>query len=161
MDENHLTAHIGQYALLKNKENKLLLLERSRSKTWCLPGGRLHTNEDWDIALLREIKEELGLDCVYPKPFGVNILKDDYQTKYCVYFTLNCTDISKLRISDEHSNLGWLGAEEVKALNIEDEKVKELILEYLYTDSAWRAYIERPLAATNGTNNLDGFARYV
>jgi len=131
MNENHLSAHIGQYALLKNTDNKILLLERARSKTWCLPGGRLNNDEDWDKALLRELKEELNLDCLNPKPFGVNILKDPYQNKYCVYFTLDCADLSPLRISNEHSNLGWFNYEEIKDLDIEDEKIRNIVLDYL------------------------------
>ena len=131
MNENHLTAHIGQYALIKNDAKEVLLLERARSKTWCLPGGRLNEIEDWEVAFLREIKEELGLECHSPKPFAVNILKDDYQTKYCVYFILNCPNVSSLKISGEHSDLCWFGLEEVKNLGIEDEKVKRVILDYL------------------------------
>lgn len=131
MNENHLLAHIGQYALIKNEENEVLILERIGSKTWCLPGGRLVKDENWDFSLLREIKEELNLECHSPKPIVVNILKDDYQTKYCVYFSVICSDISTLKISDEHSNSGWFGVEDVKNLDIEDEKVKKVILDYL------------------------------
>lgn len=131
MNDKHLSAHIGQYALIKNDENKVLLLERMRSKTWCLPGGRLNEDEDWDAAFLREMKEELGLECHSPKPFTVNILKDAYQIKYCVYFTLDCSDISTLKISGEHSDVGWFGLEGVKNINIEDVKVKKVILDYL------------------------------
>lgn len=131
MNDNHLSAHIGQYALIKNDENKILVLERARSKTWCLPGGRLNENEEWDKAFLRELKEELNLDCFNPKPIDINILKDEYQTKYCVYFNVICSDISILKISDEHSNLGWFSAQEVSSLNIEDDKIKQVILNYL------------------------------
>ena len=131
MTEKHLSAHIGQYVLIKNSENKLLLLERARSKTWCLPGGRLNENEEWDVAFLREIKEELGLECNNPRPFDVNILRDAYQTKYCVYFTLNCSDVSTLKISTEHSNFGWFADEDIKNLRIEDEKVKTVVLDYI------------------------------
>ncbi|MBP7834724.1 NUDIX hydrolase [Candidatus Saccharibacteria bacterium] len=131
MNENYLLAHIGQYALIKNNENKVLLLERVRSRTWCLPGGRLNENEEWDVALLREMKEEIGLECSNPKPFAVNILKDDYQTKYCAYFTLVCSNVSTLQISTEHSNLGWFASEDIKNLEIEDNKVKTVVLDYL------------------------------
>lgn len=134
MNEKHLSAHIGQYALIKNNENKILLLERARSRTWCLPGGRLNENEEWDIAFLREIKEELGLECLDPKPLAVNILKDAYQTKYCVYFALSCSDLSTLKLSDEHSDLGWFGFAEIKSIAIEDKKVEKVILDYLTTN---------------------------
>ncbi|MEI6228585.1 MAG: NUDIX hydrolase [Candidatus Saccharibacteria bacterium] len=131
MNDNHLLAKIGQYAIIKNLENKVLLLERTRSKTWCLPGGRLNENEEWDVALLREIKEELNLECQNPTPFAVNIIKDEYQTKYCVYFNLDCPDLSTLETSDEHSNLGWFDIEEIKNLNIEDNKIKKVIISCL------------------------------
>lgn len=131
MNEKHLSAHIGQYALIKNNENKVLLLERARSKVWCLPGGRLNEDEEWDISFLREIKEELGLECGNPKPFAVNIIKDDYQTKYCAYFNLECVDISKMKISSEHSNFGWFADRDIDNLQIEDNKVKKVVQDYL------------------------------
>jgi ADP-ribose pyrophosphatase YjhB (NUDIX family) len=131
MNDNHLLAKIGQYALIKNQDNKVLILERTRSKTWCLPGGRLNKDEEWDTALLREIKEELNLKCHNPKPFAVNVIKDDYQIKYCVYFSLDYSDASTLKISGEHSNSGWFGLSEVKDLNLEDEKIKKIIIDYL------------------------------
>jgi len=134
MNKNHLSAHVGQYALLKNTDNKVLLLERARSKTWSLPGGRLNDDEECDLALLRELKEELNLDCTNPKPFGVNILKDSYQTKYCVYFTLDYSSLSTLKISSEHSNFGWFDLEEIKSLNVEDEKIRKIVLDFLITN---------------------------
>lgn len=130
MNDNHLLAHIGQYALITDN-NKVLLLERARSKTWCLPGGRLNEGEDWDVALLREVKEELNLDCHNPKPIAVNVLKDNYQTKYCTYFTLNYSDVNVLKLSEEHTNFGWFNADEIRNLNIEDDKIKKVILDYI------------------------------
>ena len=131
MNNNHLTAKIGQYAIIKNNDGKILILERMRSKTWCLPGGRLNENEEWDTALLRELKEELNLECQNPSPIAVNIIKDDYQTKYCVYFRLACINLSELKISNEHSNLGWFNLDEIKNLDIEDDEIKKVIVDYL------------------------------
>ncbi|MEI6237856.1 MAG: NUDIX hydrolase [Candidatus Saccharibacteria bacterium] len=131
MSDNHLSAKIGQYAIIKNDAEKVLILERMRSKTWCLPGGRLNENEEWDTALLRELKEELNLECQNPSPIAVNIIKDDYQTKYCVYFKVDCTNLPELKISDEHSNLGWFSLGEIQKLDIEDEQIKKVIIDYL------------------------------
>lgn len=83
--DSHLQAKIGQYALIQ-KDNAVLLLNRTRSRTWSLPGGRLNINEDWEGSLKREIYEETSLLISDPKPFSVDLVKDDYQTKYCVYF---------------------------------------------------------------------------
>lgn len=131
MNDKHLSAHIGQYALLKNNENKVLLLERAKSRMWCLPGGRLSENEEWDVGLIRELKEELNLDCYGLEPFAVNLLSDDYQVKYCTYFTLSCSSVSPLKMSDEHTDWGWFGFEELKDIDIEDNKVKKVILDFL------------------------------
>ena len=131
MNDNHLSAKIGQYAIIKNDDGKVLILERMRSKTWCLPGGRLNENEEWDTALLRELKEELNLECQNPSPIAVNVIEDDYQTKYCVYFRLDCINLSELKISDEHSNLGWFNLGEIQNLDIEDDKIKKVIVDYL------------------------------
>ncbi|MCK9641581.1 MAG: NUDIX hydrolase [Prolixibacteraceae bacterium] len=131
MSDQHLIAKIGQYALVKNKENKVLILERTRSKTWCLPGGRLNDDEEWDSALLREMDEELTLNCNNPRPYMVNVLKDEWQTKYCVYFVVDCLDLSSLQISDEHSDLKWVGLNEIDDINFEDTKVKEVVCSFL------------------------------
>lgn len=131
MDDSHLLAKIGQYALIKNDEGKLLVLERARSKTWCLPGGRLDKKEDWDNCLLRELKEELGAEYKDPKPFTVNIITDPYQVKYCVYFTVVSSNTDTLIISNEHSSFRWVGREEALKLNFEDEKVSEVVASFL------------------------------
>lgn len=130
MENEHLLAKIGQYALIKNNENKILVLERSRSKNWSLPGGRLNTDEDWDNALLREVKEETSLDCENPRPFAVRILKDEYQTKYCVYFSVEISNVEKLLISHEHSAYKWIGLNDLNQMNIEDVQIKEVLLNY-------------------------------
>lgn len=131
MNDKHLLAKIGQYAIIKNDGNEVLLLERTRSKTWCLPGGRLNEDEQWDQALIREIKEELSLECSDPRPIAVNVITDEYQTKYCVYFQVECSDTSKLMTSDEHSAIKWASVEEIKSINIEDDKIKKVIVDYL------------------------------
>jgi len=131
MSDKHLQAKIGQYALITNSENRLLVLQRQHSKTWCLPGGSLNVDAEWDESLLRELYEELNLACLNPKPFRVNILKDNHQVEYCVYFTVDSPDASDVRLSDEHSDLKWIKLDDLKRLDFEDEKVREIINYYL------------------------------
>lgn len=128
MNDEHLQPKIGQYALIKNSQGQILVLERSRSKTWSLPGGRLNKGEDWDKAIIRELKEELNIDAINPIPVDVNILEDQWQTKYCVYFTVETqSDLSAIKISDEHSNYCWVDSTSLDNLKIEDDKVKKII----------------------------------
>jgi len=131
--DNHLLAKIGQYALIKNSEGQLLILERARSKTWSLPGGRLDKDEAWDLAFIREIKEETNLDIIKIKPFAINILTDPYQIKYCVYFDTSVKNSDDIKISLEHSSFKWIKLSEVLKIEFEDEQVLKVISDFLNT----------------------------
>ena len=54
-------------ALVYDGEGRILLIQRSMSSKhyagqWDLPGGKVDPGETFDAALVREIKEETGLD---------------------------------------------------------------------------------------------------
>lgn len=51
----------GVFALITRGKN-LLLSERMDGKGWNLPGGRVKKGESNQVALVREVKEETGLD---------------------------------------------------------------------------------------------------
>lgn len=124
----HLLAKIGQYAIIKNENNQILVLERKRSKEWSLPGGRLEANDrDPIVALRREVKEELGLEIRNCQAFDVSIIKDKYQIKYCVYFLVEAKNLSKLKISPEHSSYKWIDAKVAKGMKFEDKMIRKII----------------------------------
>lgn len=59
-----LTVDIVVFNLLEN-ENSVLLIQRKNvpyKKQWALPGGFVEDNEDLEIAALRELKEETGIE---------------------------------------------------------------------------------------------------
>ena len=134
--EKHLLAKIGQYVLITNTDNKVLLLERKRSKNWSLPGGRLDKEDkEWEQALAREIKEETGLQLNKLIPVDVKLIEDKWQTKYCVYFKAKSVDPSLLQISKEHSSIKWVGENDIAGLVIDDEpKVRE-VLEHYFSEA--------------------------
>ena len=52
-------------AIIKNDEGKILLTCRNVEPfkgQWCLPGGHIDANETVETAVIREVKEETGLD---------------------------------------------------------------------------------------------------
>lgn len=125
---DHLLAKIGQYGLILNNKNEVLILQRVSSKLWSLPGGRLSANErDWKEAFAREIMEETGLSVVDAKPININIIEDPYQVKYCVYFTVKVENANAIKLSREHINHQYAGIEELKEINMEYDSVKEII----------------------------------
>ena len=48
-------------ALIKDKDGRVLVLKEDQD-TWSLPGGGLDHGEDPKLGILRELKEELGIE---------------------------------------------------------------------------------------------------
>lgn len=48
-------------ALIKDKDSRILVLKENQD-TWSLPGGGLDHGEDPTVGILRELKEELGIE---------------------------------------------------------------------------------------------------
>jgi 8-oxo-dGTP pyrophosphatase MutT (NUDIX family) len=126
--DKHLSAKIGQYAIICDKQDRILILQRARSGVWCLPGGRLDKSDNNPLkALTREIKEELNLKIIDSTPIDVAIIEDQYQIKYCVYFLVQVADLSKLKISAEHKSYKLVDYKAVLKLKVEDKKIKEIL----------------------------------
>lgn len=61
---------IGFQAVIKDGD-RVLLTKREDFEVWCLPGGGLDTHESFSEALIRETKEETGLDVRISRLIGV------------------------------------------------------------------------------------------
>lgn len=57
-----VTPKIGADAAVFDDEGRILLLERSDSGTWCLPGGATELHEAPEETAVREAREETSLD---------------------------------------------------------------------------------------------------
>lgn len=129
MTEQHLLAKVGQYALIRNDLDQILILQRASSNKWSLPGGRLNIEDTWLEGLNREIKEETNLVCDSFKPFAVNLIKSPHQVKYCVYF-LTKNNGDKIKIGFEHCLYKWVGKGDVDLLEMEYEEVTDVVRKY-------------------------------
>lgn len=52
--------------------NKYLIQKINHSEFYCLPGGHVELNEDTNMAILREMKEELGFEVKIKKLISIN-----------------------------------------------------------------------------------------
>ena len=108
--------------IVKNSEGKILVLRRHpKSKTnphrWELPGGKIEKCEYFDEALIREIKEETGLN-VKVGDF-CEAVQDDYVHKRTVQLIMYAKDITgEVKISDEHDDWMWASLDEINSLEI-------------------------------------------
>ncbi len=58
----NLNKHFTASALIKNDVDKVLLVYHKKLNVWIYPGGHIEANETPDEAVIREVKEETGLD---------------------------------------------------------------------------------------------------
>ena len=67
--------------ILIDKNNRVLITQRNKGKLlkgfWEFPGGKLNISENPEIALKRELEEELGISVISYEPF--------MQLEHCYY----------------------------------------------------------------------------
>jgi 8-oxo-dGTP diphosphatase len=65
------TFTIGAFAIITDAENRILWCLRTDRDLWNLPGGSVENGEaPWDC-VIREVKEETGLDIIVEKLTGI------------------------------------------------------------------------------------------
>lgn len=62
---------IGAFAIIFNENEEVLLSHRRDMDIWNLPGGGVEAGEMPDEAVVREVKEETGLDVTIERLVGV------------------------------------------------------------------------------------------
>jgi 8-oxo-dGTP diphosphatase len=75
-------------AIIPYDENKILLIKRNTKPFkgyWALPGGRMDPGETIEQTIVREVKEETGLDVAIMRKIGEYVekgLKDEVEYEY-------------------------------------------------------------------------------
>ncbi|OUQ07916.1 NUDIX domain-containing protein [Erysipelatoclostridium sp. An15] len=127
-------------------DNKILLLKRVKPSTdglgfWELPGGGLEYGETPNQALIRELKEETGLDIVIIKPaYTFTKIREDYQTVGIGFLCIPKND--HVRLSDEHTDYCFVTIEKAKEL-----LDKEIYNDIIYTIEEY--YLGRDFSKAN------------
>lgn len=103
-DEYHLIVHIW----IKNSNNEFLIQQRSeRVKNplvWCATGGSVVAGEDSYTGMLREVKEELGIDISKCDGylFDSSLYEEDNQKYWCdTYLYFIDIDVNSLSLQKE------------------------------------------------------------
>lgn len=116
-------------AIVRDQAGRLLLVRRGREPgrgLWSLPGGRVEPGETAADAVVREVREETGLEVVAgapvgrverPGPSGVTYVIDD----------IACTVRGgELRAGDDADEVRWVRASELALLPLTDGLVDAL-----------------------------------
>jgi 8-oxo-dGTP pyrophosphatase MutT (NUDIX family) len=102
--------------------DKIVLLKNEREE-WELPGGKIELPETTEQCLIREIKEEL--DMISEIQSLVDVWMYNISGKVNVLIiTFLCKpvqmDETKIKVSNEHKEVGFFGKDEIPALNMPD-----------------------------------------
>ena len=117
---------IGVYIF---NEDKVLLIHHGKLDLWLPVGGHIEENEIPDEALLREIKEEVGLDVELVNksdlpleggvkynlatPFHVNVHSVGDHDHCCFYYICKAINPEQLQINKELKNFEWFAKEDL------------------------------------------------
>lgn len=113
-------ALIGQKAIIVNRKNQILTLQRSEKLgaggKWSLPGGALEI-EDPREGIEREIQEEVQLKVSGLKPFCLKSRTENED--FVVIIGYICRARSKaVKLNWEHDNYKWLTKDEALLLDL-------------------------------------------
>lgn len=128
-------ALVGQKAIVLNKDNKILVLQRSEKSgaggKWSFPGGALEFNEDPYASIKREIEEEVHLQVIDIRVFSLRSYVTD-DKDFVVTVGYQCkTDSENVVLNWEHDNFKWLSKEEAAKLDLTQDG--RFFLEYFDT----------------------------
>ena len=103
------------------EEGKLLLLKKKDEGFWDIPGGRIEFGESIEVALQRELAEELPsakdvlireLVSVRKKPEPL----EDGNELFLVYYRVRVMFPGAIVVSDEHTEARWFAQHEIESL---------------------------------------------
>ena len=101
------------------KDDKFFIAQRNRNKhmglSWEFPGGKVEKGETFEIALKREIKEELNINIAINNKLGEENYSDEKINVKLHYFL--CSHTSGEIYLNEHEDSAWITINEFKNYN--------------------------------------------
>ena len=101
------------------KNDKYFIAQRNKNKhmglSWEFPGGKVEKGETFEIALQREIKEELNIEINIKNKLGEENFQDDKINVKLHYFI--CSHTNGEITLNEHEDSAWVTKNEFKNYN--------------------------------------------
>ncbi len=129
MEDKNKKIGVSQKAILFNENEKLLTIRRTetaptRPLHWDLPGGELNFGEDAQEGILREIREETGLEVQDLKVMDIiSRLNDKGEFWVTICYTARPTTADVV-LSHEHDDFKWVTTDEFQQLQASSRNKK-------------------------------------
>jgi 8-oxo-dGTP diphosphatase len=117
------------------KDNSVLIAKRKSSDSlpnkWEFPGGKIEDNETAEQCLIRELKEEFGINIKITSYFGDSIYQyPEFKIKLIAF---HCKWLDGQIVSSAHDEYKWVRIEKLDKYDFADADiplVKKLMKEY-------------------------------
>ncbi|WP_423409293.1 NUDIX domain-containing protein [Heyndrickxia sp. MSNUG] len=98
---------------------KVLILKRSEDEevgggSWENVGGKIEFGEELEAALMREVKEETGLDIIVERILYATTFKTNPKRQIVLLTYLCTTDGTEISLSTEHMDYLWASEDQLK-----------------------------------------------
>ena len=109
-------------AVIRNKKDQILIMSRKNKKTfrncWEFPGGKLSNFEDYFDALIRELKEELGIDITKNKLKNYIFTRYQYRAFLLMMYTFEVKHWRGQIENKDNETLRWVSIKEIKKIKL-------------------------------------------
>lgn len=126
-------ARVG--AIIYNEEQTKILLEKQREDRYMFPGGRIDLYEDSQIAIQRELQEELNITPSFHLRYIVELFLKFPKTKYHeigFYFIMSIPEkeiADGFRSLDGDSSYFWIPVDELASYPVLEHPIKEKVIQ--------------------------------
>ena len=132
-NQNNLPIVYVVAAVFQNAKQEILLIQRPKDKPmpglWEFPGGKIEQGEKPEEALVRELREEIGLTPVMFNP--LSFVSHTYDTFHIVLLPYRVTEwTGDFALLEHQQGYMWVKAEDMH--NFSKPTASQKVIEYIY-----------------------------
>ena len=119
--------NIGAFAIIA-QDNTILLCHRRDKDLWNLPGGKVEDGESPWEGVIREVKEEIGVDVMVKRLLGIYFKEEQNE----IVFSFECVIENGIpTLSNEADEIKFFSLEEIPANTAprQMERIKDYLMQ--------------------------------